>query len=179
MERAAYVACGAFAALLLAYFALRPHPATPPAVVMTAPLAAPAPAARTGVGGNAAVAAAAQPARNVEPPALPASDPSPVAFDAELAGRNAAKAARECFSPERAAHTIAYGIGIMWGPKDTASKRMFLGSDEPLSPEERRCVAKAAVGVSGGAAPGRSTIVDYRLKLKPDGSNEVRAAVQK
>jgi hypothetical protein len=178
LERAAYVACGAFAALLLAYFALRPRPATPPAVVMAAgraPVAAPS---QTGVGGNAPVVTPA-PARNVEPPALPASDPSPVAFDAELGGRNAAKAARECFSPERAAHTIAYGIGIMWGSKASLSHRMFLGAEEPLSPEERRCVAKTAVGVSGGAAPGRATIVDYRIKLKPDGSNEVRAAIQK
>jgi hypothetical protein len=170
LERVAYVACGALAALLLAYFALRPKaPATPVAA---------AAAGKAQVGGNGLVVTQLS-ARNVEPPALPASEPEPVAFDADLGGRNVAKAARECFSPERASRTIAFGIGVMWGAKEAMSRRMFLGADEPLSPEERRCVAKAAVGVSGGAAPGRSTIVDYRVRLRPDGNNEVRAAIQK
>jgi hypothetical protein len=179
LERVAYVACGAFVALLLAYFALRSKGPAPGESTMAATAGATAGAPRaTAVGGNGPVVTPL-PARNVEPPALPASQVEPLAFDADLGGRNAAKAARDCFSPERASHTISFGIGIMWSARETVSRRMFLGADEPLSPEERRCVAKASVGVSGGAAPGRSTIVDYRMRLRPDGTNEVKAAIQK
>jgi hypothetical protein len=163
LERIAYVACGALLALVLAYFALR-HKA--PAPVIAGPLG-PRPVTTPLT------------TRNIEPPALPTSEPEPNVFDPELAGRNAAKAARACFAPERAARTISFGVGVMWGKNEALSRRMFLSPDEPLQPDERRCIAHAVVGIAGGAAPARTTIVEYRLRLRPDGSDDVRATVQK
>lgn len=163
LERVAWVACGAAVALVVAYVGMRPKaPAAPPAA-----MGAPAPGA-----------AAPVPTRTFEPPAL-ATEPEPTVFDIELAGRNAAKAARECFGDERAARTVSFGVGLLFAKDEALSRRTYLSPDEPLSPDERRCVAHGLVGVSSGAAPGRNTIVELRLRLRPDGTNEVRAAVQK
>ena len=107
------------------------------------------------------------------------TEPEPRTFDPELAGRNAAKAARECFEPERAARTISFGAGMLFAKDEALSRRTYLSPDEPLGTDERRCIAHALVGVSSGAAPGKNTIVEMRLRLRPDGSNEVRAVVQK
>ncbi|MGZ3405942.1 MAG: hypothetical protein ACXVAN_05820, partial [Polyangia bacterium] len=164
LERAAWVACGALLALVAAYFGLRPraHVASstvPPSV--SQPVATPL-----------------APARNVEPPSL-ASDPEPTTFDAELAGRNAAKAARDCFTPERATHTISFGAGLLFAKDEALARRTYLSPDEPLQPDERRCINHGLVGVSAGAAPSHNTIVEYRFRLRPDGSNEVKATIQK
>ncbi|HEY2745840.1 MAG TPA: hypothetical protein VGL86_14490, partial [Polyangia bacterium] len=99
LERAAWVACGALLALVVAYFALKPK----------------APAAAATVAQPAAAPSA--PARNVEPPSLVNDGDSATAavFDAELAGRNAANAARDCFTADRAAHTISFGAGLLFG----------------------------------------------------------------
>ncbi len=165
LERAAWVAGGALVSLFVAYFALRPGKASS-STPTTSAAAAPQPVATP------------LPARNIEPPAL-ATEPEPTVFDAELAGRNAAKAARDCFSPERAAHTVSFGAGLLFAKDEALSRRVYLSPDEPLQPDERRCINHALVGVSAGAAPTKSTIVEYRLRLRADGSNEVKAAIQK
>ena len=166
LERAAYVAVGALAALLLAYFALKPK--------------APSSTSATGGAATQPLATALAPARNVDPPAMDtASEAEPTTFDAELAGRNAAKAARGCLAPERATRTVSFGIGLLFAKDEALSRRTFLSPDEPLSPDERRCVTHALVGVSAGAAASKSTIVEYRFRLRPDGVNDVRAAIQK
>jgi len=164
LERVAYVACGALVALVIAYFGLRPSKSQPAAGAATA-------AAQP-------VATPLQPARNVEPPAL-VNEPEPTTFDAELGGRNAAKVSRECFTPERAAHTISFGVGLLFAKDEALSRRTYLSPDEPLSADERRCVTHAMVGASAGAAPTHNTIVEYRFRLRPDGTNEVKATVQK
>ena len=125
------------------------------------------------------VATPLAPARNVEPPSLASDTPEPTTFDADLSGRNAAKAARECFTPERATHTISFGAGLLFAKDEAVSRRTYLSPDEPLQPDERRCINHALVGVSAGAAPSHNTIVEYRFRLRPDGSNEVKAAIQK
>jgi hypothetical protein len=164
LERVAWGACGALLALIAAYVTLWPKaPArapTVPAATAHDPAAAPAPA------------------RNVEPPTL-ATEPEPATFDAELGGRNAAKAARDCFAADRATHTISFGAGLLFAKDEALSRRVYLSPDEPLQPDERRCINHALVGVSAGAAPERGTIVEYRFRLRPDGSNEVKAAIQK
>jgi len=161
LERAAYVACGMLVALLLAYFALRP----------TGPKAAAA--------GGPQPVVTPLPARNVEPPAMALAGPGPAVFDAELAGRNAAKAVRECFVADRATHTVSFGMGLLFAKDEALSRRNFLSPDEPLSVDERRCIQHALTGVSAGAAPSKTTIVDYRLRLRPDGTNDIRTAIQK
>ena len=103
----------------------------------------------------------------------------PTTFDAELAGRNAAKAARDCFDPERAAHTISFGAGLLFAKEEALARRTYLSPDEPLSPDERRCINHRLVGVSAGAAPSHNTIVEYRFRLRPDGSSEVKTTIQK
>ena len=165
LERAAWVACGALVALVVAYFALKPK----------------APAASSALlpGSASQPVATPLPARNVEPPSLASDTPEPTTFDADLSGRNAAKAARECFTPERATHTISFGAGLLFAKDEALSRRTYLSPDEPLQPDERRCVNHALVGVSAGAAPSHNTIVEYRFRLRPDGSNEVKAAIQK
>jgi hypothetical protein len=166
LERAAWVACGALVALVAAYFALRPK----------APAAAGS-SSRAGL--SQPVATPLAPARNVEPPSLASDTPEPTTFDADLSGRNAAKAARDCFTPERATHTISFGAGLLFAKEEGVSRRTYLSPDEPLQPDERRCINHALVGVSAGAGPSHNTIVEYRFRLRPDGSNEVKAAIQK
>ena len=165
LERAAWVACGALIALIAAYVALRPK-AGPPSSVVPAAVSQP-------------VATPLAPARNVDPPSLTNDTAEPTTFDAELAGRNAAKAARDCFAPERAAHTISFGAGLLFAKDEALARRVYLSPDEPLSPEERRCINHGLVGASAGAAPTHNTIVEYRFRLRPDGSSEVKAAIQK
>jgi serine/threonine-protein kinase len=162
LERAAWVAAGALVALVIAYFALRPKApsSTVPAASAPQPVASPLPA------------------RNIEPPSL-ATEPEPTVFDADLAGRNAAKAARDCFSPERAAKTISFGAGLLFAKDEALSRRVYLSPDEPLSPEERRCINHGLVGMSAGAAPSHNTIVEYRFRLRADGTSDIKAAIQK
>ncbi len=167
LERAAWVACGALLALIAAYVALRPGKGAPvassavPSAVsqpVTTPLA---------------------PARNVDPPTLTNDTPEPTTFDADLGGRNAAKAARDCFAPERAAKTISFGAGLLFAKDEALARRTYLSPDEPLSPDERRCINPGLVGVSAGAGPTHNTIVEYRFRLRPDGTSDVKAAIQK
>ncbi|HEX9102517.1 MAG TPA: hypothetical protein VF997_09950 [Polyangia bacterium] len=164
LERAAWVACGALIALIAAYVALRPKA---PGASSTVPAAVAQPVATP------------LPARNVEPPSLVNETAEPTAFDAELAGRNAAKAARSCFDPDRAAHTISFGAGLLFAKDEALARRTYLSPDEPLSPDERRCVNHGLVGVSAGAGPTHNTIVEYRFRLRPDGTSDVKAAIQK
>ncbi|MCA1664859.1 MAG: hypothetical protein LC659_11405 [Myxococcales bacterium] len=166
LERVMWVACGAFLALVAAYIALKPKaPASSsslPAAAASQPLATPL-----------------VPARNVEPPSLVNDGAEPTTFDAELGGRNAAKAARDCFTPERAAHTISFGAGLLFAKDEALARRVYLSPDEPLQADERRCINHALVGASAGAAPSHNTIVEYRFRLRGDGSNEVKASIQK
>ena len=164
LERAAWVACGALVALIAAYVGLKPKATAPSSTVppaVTQPVATPL-----------------HPARNVEPPSLN-EGVEPTTFDAELAGRNAAKAARECFAPERAAHTISFGAGLLFAKDEALARRTYLSPDEPLSPDERHCINHGLVGVSAGAAPSHNTIVEYRFRLRPDGASDVKATIQK
>ncbi len=164
LERAAYVACGALVALLAAYFGLKSKaPAAPSLAASQAAAAQPAPA------------------RNVEPPSLgnESDNAAPATFDADYAGRNAAKAARDCFAADRATHTISFGAGLLFGKDEPLSRRTYLSPDEPLSPDERRCINKGLVGMSAGAGPAHNTIVEYRFRLRPDGSADVKATIQK
>jgi hypothetical protein len=158
LERVAYVACGALLSLVAAYFALRPKAPHAPAV--------------------AVAAAPTQPARSLDPPTLAVAAPAPT-FDPELAGRNAARAARDCFAPERAARTISFGIGLLFNKDADVARRTFLSPDEPLQPDERRCLARVLTGVSAGAAPAKSSIVELRMRLRPDGHDDVKAVMQK
>jgi hypothetical protein len=164
VERVAYVACGALLALLVAYLILRDKGGGRlPSNLITHATLAPVP----------------EPTRNVEPPPGALATPTPLVFDAELGGRNAAKSARDCFEGDRAAKAVTFGAGLLFNKDDALARRAYLSPDEPLSAEERRCVTKAMVGASGGAAPGRNTIVEYRFRLRPDGTNEVRTTIQK
>jgi hypothetical protein len=160
LERVAYVVIGALLALLVAYFALRPK-ATPKVSI--------------NIGTASATSA---PARNLDPPQLALAEPAPIVFDAELGGRNAAKAARDCFSPDRAAHTIAFGAGLLFGKDSAISRRVYLDPEE-LSPDERKCMTRVLTGVSAGAAPSKVSVVEYRFRLRPDGSNDIKATLQK
>jgi hypothetical protein len=160
LERVAYVAVGALLAMLVAYFALRNKPAAPKPVVAVA-------------------VASSAPPRSLDPPSLAVAELAAPQFDPELGGRNAAKAARECFAPERAARSITFGVGLLFGKDSALSRRTFLSGDEPLDAEERKCVAHALSGISAGAAPSKPTVVEYRLRLRPDGSDDIKAAIQK
>jgi len=166
LERAAWVACGALVALIAAYVALKPKA---PAASSTVPPSVVQP-----------VATPLHPARNVEPPSsLTNEGAEPTTFHAELAGRNAAKAARDCFAPERAAHTVSFGAGLLFAKDEALARRTYLSPDEPLSPDERHCINHGLVGVSAGAAPSHNTIVEYRFRLRPDGTSDVKATIQK
>jgi hypothetical protein len=86
---------------------------------------------------------------------------------------------RGCFGPLRQQRTIAFGTGLLYTKGDPLSRRIYMSADEPLAPAERRCVATKLVGVSAGGAPGAMVVVELRLRLRPDGTNEVRTMLAK
>jgi hypothetical protein len=166
LERLGYVVVGALVAAVVTIVALRSK-------------SAPAPLP----------AAIAAPARNVEPPAsiATATKSSAVAaptsgFDVALASQNAAKALHGCFAEARAqADVVTFGAGILWNKGGAGSARVFLAppSDDPLTPEERRCMAHALVGISGGAAPNKAVLIDYTFRLKQNGVIDAKGVPQK
>jgi hypothetical protein len=158
LKRVAYLVSGALVAFLIAYFALRTKPWRFPRPVATST------------------------PRSAEPPRAAPFKPAPTTFDLEIAGLNAAKKLHDCFQPQRAvAETIMFGAGILWNKGAALSARVFLAppSDDPLSSDERRCVAHALVGVSGGAAPNKSVMVDYTFRLRSTGNIDVKGVPQK
>jgi hypothetical protein len=104
------------------------------------------------------------------------------AFDLQLAGQNAAKSLHTCFEAGRAAaDTITFGAGLLWNKGGALSARVFLAppSDDPLTTDERHCMARALIGVSAGAAPTRAVLVDYTFRLRPNGNIDAKGVLQK
>ena len=153
--------------------------AAPPAVA--AVVAQPAPVAVAGVPGP--VAATRTPARpvvvtpmpqakGIEPPAVPpvAAQP-PATFDLDFAGKDALGNVHKCFG--ELTHSISFGAGLFFSKEEAIARRVFLSPDEPLTPDERKCVQRALSLVSAGAAPEKSIVPEYRFKVRPgDGSKD-------
>jgi hypothetical protein len=96
--------------------------------------------------------------------------PPPV-FDGLQAAQAAAQASRKCF--DRVDHTVAFGVGLLFNAGDASVHKAYLAPDE-LSPEVRRCLGKTLPGINAAAAPEKGIVVEARLKLRPDGSDDVR-----
>ena len=144
-------------------------------VVAPAPVAAPAPAPAP-----VANAPKVTPLPEAKPGELPApGETLPKIFDLQVAGKNAAQAARQCFAPMT--RTVSFGVGVMFSRGDAMARRVFLSPEEPLTPEQRKCLKEALLYASGGAAPDKTTVAELRLRLRPgDGSNdEIRAVLGK
>ena len=126
---------------------------------------------------QAAQAVAAAPAAKAAPDPLEAPAPAevvpqpPASFDGMQAAQAAAQASRACF--ERVDHTVAFGLGLLFAGGDAGIHKVYLAPDE-LSPEARRCLVKTLPGVSAAAAPEKGLVVEARVRLRPDGSNEVK-----
>jgi hypothetical protein len=97
--------------------------------------------------------------------------PAPAVFDPESVANAAALVSRKCF--ERIDRTVAFGVGLLFSAGDAEIHKAYLAGDE-LSPDARRCVAKAVTALSADAAPEKGLIVEARLKLRPDGTNEIK-----
>jgi hypothetical protein len=54
-----------------------------------------------------------------------------------------------------------------------------MSAGEPLSPTERRCVTTQLIGSDAGGAPVNGAVVELRLRLRPDGTNDVRSVISK
>jgi hypothetical protein len=97
-------------------------------------------------------------------------------FDPAVAGKSAAEKARGCFEP--LTKSVSFGAGLLFAPGAATARRLFLSPSEPLSPDERRCVSEALLGATAGGPPPRRTIVEVRLRLRPDAArDEVRATL--
>ena len=126
------------------------------------------------------VATPLAPARNVEPPSLVSDSAEPTTFDADLGGRNAAKAARDCFTARAsgAHHQLRRGPPVRQGrgalaPHLPVARRAAVSRTSAAASTTRSSVCRPA------RAPTHNTIVEYRFRLRPDGSNEVKATIQK
>jgi hypothetical protein len=96
--------------------------------------------------------------------------PAPV-FDGLQAAQAAAKESRKCF--ERIDRTVAFGVGLLFAAGDADIHKAYLASDE-LAPDVRRCLAHTIPGVSAAAAPEKGVVVEARVRLRPDGSDDVK-----
>jgi hypothetical protein len=182
LERVGYVAAGAVVSLVISLAVRR---APPPAPAPVIPAAAAMPVAQPLVVPaekpvDKPVAHAEKPAvRAAVPDELPAPSAAATQFDLQLAGKNAAQAARQCFAPID--HTVSFGVGLLFSREDAMARRVFLSPDEPLSPDQRKCLKEALLYASGGGAPEKSTVAELRFRLRPgDGSkDEIRAFLGK
>jgi hypothetical protein len=96
-------------------------------------------------------------------------------FEALQAARVAAQASRKCFEgPDQTIErTVAFGVGLLFLAGDADIHKAYLAADE-LSPEARRCLARSIRGLSAAAAPEKGLVVEAQVKLRPDGSDEVK-----
>jgi hypothetical protein len=119
------------------------------------------------------VAHAGAAVRPVVTPVAVATTPAPASdgtFDAELGGRRGLDNARACFTKARVGGGVVFGAGLLYG-RDGVSRKVYFGTQERLSPEERRCVARSLVGVSAGGATGKNVIVEYVMHYRSTGAD--------
>ncbi len=155
-------------------------PAAAPSATATAPAAAaPVPTAAAAAAPAPAPAAAAAPA-----PVSAAASPAPAApaalgsFDPLAAGHRLADAARPCLTPAHLTRPVSFAVGLLFTGDTGLARKAYFPLESPLAPAERGCLARAVVGLSGNGAPGKSVIVEYRLRVGT-GVGEVTAKVQK
>jgi hypothetical protein len=146
VERAAWLGLGVLATMGVSRL-LHHAPPPAPAVVATAPAPLEAP-----------------------PPVEVVAQEAP-RFEALQAARVAAQASRKCF--EHIDRTVAFGVGLLFAAGEAGIHKAYLAADE-LSPETRRCLLRTLPGISAAAAPEKGLVVEARVKLRPDGSDEIR-----
>jgi hypothetical protein len=159
LERAGWLALGALVTVgALKLPSLFRH--APPPAAAVAPVVSP-------LAPEPSVLEPPTPAKVVE-----AASAAPAQFDVEAAAHAGAEASRKCF--DKIDHTISFGAGLLFAPDGPGAHRAFLSPDDPLSPDARRCIAKAFVGASAGAAPQARVIIEARFKLRPDGTDDIK-----
>jgi hypothetical protein len=150
---------------------------------LTSPSPSPSPStilpANANATANANANAPANEPRGPQPappaPAAAAEPDVPATFDPQLGGERALTAARACFSDKRIASGVGFGLSLVYGADDGVSRKIYLALNE-LEPSERACLAKSLVGIHAGAAPGKSTVIDYRFHLRGEtGDVKIRA----
>ncbi|MCC6998217.1 MAG: hypothetical protein IT370_26615 [Deltaproteobacteria bacterium] len=165
-----------------------PAPGAPAAAPAPAP-AAPAPAPAAPAPSASAPAAAAVAPAPVVPaapaaaapaaPAAPAAAPAALGgFDPLAAGHRLADAARSCLTPAHLTRPVSFAVGLLFTGDTGLARKAYFPLESPLAPAERGCLARAVVGLSGNGAPGKSVIVEYKLRVGT-GVGEVTAKVQK
>jgi hypothetical protein len=143
-------------------------PEAPAPVVAEAPKASPTPTVTPLPAAKPAtpVAAAAPAPAAPKPTALDAPSidvpPAPGGFDLAVAGKNAMQVSRECF----AGRSVSFGAGLLFGKDDSVARKVYLSPDEPLSPDERKCVRAALATTSAGGPPDKNVTADYRFRIK-------------
>lgn len=140
-----------------------------PVVTQMAPPEVPAPSANAPSVNAPAPAAAAAP--KAEPPAPAPAGDEPATFDLELASKNAAHAARQCFGDME--RPVTFQAGLLFSKEDAMARRTFLSPDEPLTVEQKRCLKTALLYTSAGAAPERSVVAEFKFRLRPDPTQDV------
>jgi hypothetical protein len=179
MERMGWIGLGAGGALAISLLLVPsmksssspPPTAQPlPTAVAAQPVAAPVAAAPHGR--TPTVTPMPQPAKGIEPPAVPPVAAPPTAtFDLDFAGKDALANAHKCFG--ELTHSVSFGAGLFFSKDEAIARRVFLSPDEPLTPDERKCVKAALALVSAGAAPDKSVVPEFRFRVKPgDGSKD-------
>jgi hypothetical protein len=172
LERLAWLGAGAALSLGVTLIFLPSRgkapeaPAPAPAVETAAAKPAPAAAKPTVTPIEAPKAAAAAPAPKAAGLEAPSIDVAPPAaagtFDLDVAGKNAMQVARECFG----GRSVSFGAGLLFGKDDSVARKVYLSPDEPLSPEERKCVRAALATTSAGGPPDHNVTADYRFRIK-------------
>jgi hypothetical protein len=152
-ERVGWLVLGVIATVgITRFFRQAPPPSVPVAVAAAPAVVAPDPL-------------------EAPPPAQVVAQPPAPLFDGMQAARAAAKESRKCF--QRIDRTVAFGVGLMFASGDAEIHKAYLAPDE-LTPDVRRCLARTIPGVSAAAAPEKGVVVEARVKLRPDGNDDVK-----
>jgi hypothetical protein len=104
---------------------------------------------------------------NPTPPA-PAPAPTPAPAPAPAATGSLVDLVTGAVTPCVAASTKTriFGLSLAMGKSGVA--KAYFGSDDPLTPEERRCIGAAVKGLAGSDAP-RTGNVELRARAAPEG----------
>jgi hypothetical protein len=101
---------------------------------------------------------------------------APPVFSLDTAGEDGARRARECLG--EGARTVSFGVGLLFAKGTATAKKVYLNPDE-LQPELRRCVKTALLETHAGGPPEKNVVGEYRMRLRADGSNEVKLTAPK
>ncbi len=142
--------------------------ASAPVAIAPAPAAVPVPSAAAAGAPVAKATPAAAGASSAPPPTEPAAEGT---FAPHAAGDRALALARDCFSAEKLAGGARFGVGILYAKPDGLAKKLYFASANEIALPERQCLNAAWIGKLSAGTPPRNVVVEYRFRVRTEGSD--------